>query len=83
MFIGSIIALSLSLSLLGFLIVLIIVQRVRAHKAAAELASSTTTIPAGHSGTAGHVIASNFVAAGATPPANTPSRPKIVGKPLL
>ena len=82
MFIGSIIALSLSLSLLGFLIVLIIVQRVRAHKAAAELASSTTTPPR-HSGTAGHVIASNFVAAGATPPTNAPSRPNIVGKPVL
>jgi len=87
MFIGSIIALTLSLTLLGFLIVLIIVQRVRANKAAANAAAALGTesnIYSRETSTpAGHVITSNFVAPGATPPANFPSRPNVVGKPIL
>ena len=75
MFIGSIIALTLSLSLLAFLIVLIIVQRVRANKAAQEVTQAQ--------GEVGHVIPSNFIAPGATPPPNTPNRPRIIGKPVL
>ena len=78
MFIGSIIALTLSLSLLAFLIVLIIIQRVRANKAAQEAEAAHA-----QTGGIGHVIPSNFIAPGATPPPNTPNRPRIIGKPVL
>lgn len=73
MFIGSIIALTLSLSMLGFLVLLIVYQRVKANKAAAAAAAahSPATIP------------SNFIASGAAPPVNTPNRLNVVGKPML
>jgi hypothetical protein len=77
MFIGSIIALTLSLSMLGFLMLLIVYQRVKANKAAAAAAAAAAAPPAGH------VIPSNFIAAGATPPVNTPNRLNVVGKPML
>ncbi len=78
MFIGSIIALTLSLSLLVFFIVLIVIQRVRAQRKMQAEQERTPTAPTAHS-----VIPSNFIAPGAMPPPSRRGGPNIVGKPVL
>ena len=77
MFIGSIIALTLSLSLLVFLVVFIVIQRVRTQR---KMQAEQERLPPTPTHT---VIPSNFIAPGAMPPPSRRGGPNIVGKPVL